>query len=605
MDPAHQPAPPSSAAARSKRKKRKPKKKPQANTNKSDTNTHSDAHSGDDDDFGDSEDEGEDGYKKGGYHRVNIGDVYNKRYVVIRKTGWGHFSTCWLCLDTQTGDNVVLKVQKSASHYTEAAYDEIKLLEAAYTDDPLLRVVRLLDNFTHKGPNGLHVCMVFEVLGSNLLSLIKLYNYRGIPLAVVKRLCFQIMQGLDHLHRNSKIIHTDLKPENILLTSELPPRHKKRSQTASAVVTPQDIVPATVQYAAVGTAVTSTTAVPSAGDNPASGTEQTVSGGGGSGGFMLSADQRRKLKKKIRAKQKRLETCEAHERDVVESQLADMMRKLDLQQQQQPSTAQVITAPAQPAPTTATTTTDAVATTQPTAPLSKSQKKRKKRQAAKAARVAREVANADDDEEQPNPFDVTNPQVIEQFNCKIIDLGNACWTYHHFTEQIQTRQYRSPEVLLGHQYDTSTDMWSMACIVFELVTGDLLFDPHSSEDYERDEDHLAQITELLGGTPRDYALSGKYSKEFYNRDGSLKHISNLHLWDIKSVLMDKYSFNEDDAADLASFIEPMLQFDPKQRATAEEMLQHPWLETDQYEALADEEDEDELVEADDDADVAA
>ena len=38
-------------------------------------------------------------YCRGGYHVVNINDVYHGRYHVIRKLGWGHFSTVWLCLD--------------------------------------------------------------------------------------------------------------------------------------------------------------------------------------------------------------------------------------------------------------------------------------------------------------------------------------------------------------------------------------------------------------------------------------------------------------------------------------------------------------------------
>jgi hypothetical protein len=74
---------------------------------------------------------------------------------------------------------------------------------------------------------------------------------------------------------------------------------------------------------------------------------------------------------------------------------------------------------------------------------------------------------------------------------KICDLGNACWTYKHFTDDIQTRQYRAPEVILGSKYDTSADMWSLACIVFELLTGDLMFDPHAGDNWSREEDHLA------------------------------------------------------------------------------------------------------------------
>lgn len=77
-----------------------------------------------DDDF-----EGNEGYKKGGYHPVRIGERYKSgRYTVLQKLGWGHFSTVWLVHDATNGRQVAMKVQKSAPHYTEAALDEIKLL---------------------------------------------------------------------------------------------------------------------------------------------------------------------------------------------------------------------------------------------------------------------------------------------------------------------------------------------------------------------------------------------------------------------------------------------------------------------------------------------
>jgi serine/threonine-protein kinase SRPK3 len=57
-------------------------------------------------------------------------------------------------------------------------------------------------------------------------------------------------------------------------------------------------------------------------------------------------------------------------------------------------------------------------------------------------------------------------------------------------------------VILGAKYSTPCDMWSFACMVFEMVTGDVLFDPRAGEDYDRDEDHLALFIELLGRIPR-------------------------------------------------------------------------------------------------------
>lgn len=166
---------------------------------------------------------------------------------------------------------------------------------------------------------------------------------------------------------------------------------------------------------------------------------------------------------------------------------------------------------------------------------------------------------------------------VMQLSAKVCDLGNACWTHKHFTDDIQTRQYRSPEVILGKKYDTSADMWSMACFIFELLTGDLLFDPKSGRNFNRDEDHLAQMIELLGRMPKAFTGSGRGAKEFFNRKGELKRIRSLKYWNLDQVLIEKYHFSRREARSLSSFLEPMLQYDPARRATAEESLQHPWL----------------------------
>lgn len=161
-------------------------------------------------------------YCKGGYHPVQVGEQYKDgKYTIVRKLGWGHFSTVWLSKDNTNGKHVALKVVRSAAHYTETALDEIKLLNKvveANKDHPgRAHVVSLLDSFNHKGPHGMHVCMVFEVLGENLLGLIKRWNHRGIPMPLVKQITKQVLLGLDYLHRECGIIHTDLKPENVLI----------------------------------------------------------------------------------------------------------------------------------------------------------------------------------------------------------------------------------------------------------------------------------------------------------------------------------------------------------------------------------------------------
>lgn len=85
-----------------------------------------------------------------------------------------------------------------------------------------------------------------------------------------------------------------------------------------------------------------------------------------------------------------------------------------------------------------------------------------------------------------------------QFNIRLCDMGNACYIDKHYSDLIQTREYRGPEVLLNGEYDESADLWSLACMVFELVTGDYLFDPKKGKTFKKNDDHLALITELIG-----------------------------------------------------------------------------------------------------------
>ena len=139
------------------------------------------------------------------------------------------------------------------------------------------------------------------------------------------------------------------------------------------------------------------------------------------------------------------------------------------------------------------------------------------------------------------------PKISEDVQVKICDMGNGCWTYHHFTPEIQTRQYRSPEVIVGADYNTSADIWSFACTIFEMITGDFLFEPRKGSNYDKDDDHLAQMMELLGKMPKSLALSGKNSRKFFDSRGNLRRISGLNYWPVKKVLTEKYMIREAEA----------------------------------------------------------
>ncbi|OAX83255.1 CMGC/DYRK/YAK protein kinase [Emergomyces africanus] len=94
---------------------------------------------------------------------------------------------------------------------------------------------------------------------------------------------------------------------------------------------------------------------------------------------------------------------------------------------------------------------------------------------------------------------------------KIIDFGSACDERQTVYTYIQSRFYRSPEVLLGLPYSSAIDMWSLGCIVVELFLGLPLF-PGSSE-YNQ----VSRITEMLGMPPNWMLEMGKQSGEFFEK----------------------------------------------------------------------------------------
>ncbi|XP_078597160.1 SRSF protein kinase 3-like isoform X24 [Branchiostoma floridae x Branchiostoma japonicum] len=706
---------------------------------------YADDHDEDEEVLGSDEDEQEDpqDYCKGGYHPVKIGDLFNSRYHVVRKLGWGHFSTVWLAWDLKGRRFVALKVVKSAAHYTETALDEIKLLKCVRESDEIdpmrEKVVQMVDDFKISGVNGTHVCMVFEVLGCHLLKMIIKSNYQGLPLPIVKCIIRQTLQGLEYLHTKCKIIHTDIKPENILLCVD---EAFVRKLAAEATHWQQ------VGAMPSGSAVSTISIIESRNK------EQPTK---------MSKNKKKKMKKKQKRQMELLELQQKQieEEDMKKTQGGEGQENMEQEDastpaatpqeenpvkcnnnpvprptnmEQEPKNMEVGQEKAEEkqnspeklknsrvdpqnnqadnsvqnnsenkeqqrpldnengltnsTPSTSTENTEniktpdsedcplsmeraSMKTSESSEPISSSTSNPETSESPTSSEhlsvpantpvtpstpdtpieikmenlcngemsgaekvngeQEKERRNSPDSEpdletkdnnphtahERPNRElkpetidsksdnsstdgkrvhsteaseasiksdsvpdgypDFFNPDNADIIKVKIADLGNACWVDHHFTEDIQTRQYRSLEVILGSGYSAPADIWSTACMAFELATGDYLFEPHSGEDYSRDEDHIAHIIELLGYMPKHIALSGKYSREFFNRKGELRHIHKLKYWGLYDVLREKYEWPHKEADEFSSFLMPMLELEQERRATAGECLRHPFL----------------------------
>ncbi len=125
-----------------------------------------------------------------------------------------------------------------------------------------------------------------------------------------------------------------------------------------------------------------------------------------------------------------------------------------------------------------------------------------------------------------DPDAVLSEQLIPEppplpISIKIADLGNATPTRKHYTEDIQTRQYRAPEAIVGrNDWGATADIWSVACVVFELLTAEYMFDPQSQGDlFGKDDDHIAQIIELMGEYG-ETKWGGRFSRELFDSSGT-------------------------------------------------------------------------------------
>jgi serine/threonine protein kinase len=117
--------------------------------------------------------------------------------------------------------------------------------------------------------------------------------------------------------------------------------------------------------------------------------------------------------------------------------------------------------------------------------------------------------------------------------------------------------------------------------VFELLTAEYLFEPQAQgQVFSKDDDHLAQIIELLGDFPPSVKQGGRYSRELFDHTGALRYIRHLKPWPLNRVMREKYLFEPDEADVLCSFLEPMLSLDMRERTSASEMVNHPWLDVD-------------------------
>ena len=182
---------------------------------------------------------------------------------------------------------------------------------------------------------------------------------------------------------------------------------------------------------------------------------------------------------------------------------------------------------------------------------------------------------------------------ISDIKIKLIDFGGSYYIDNKPAHPIQTLYYKSPDHILHYNSNDDCgkcDIWAIGCLTYELITGEILFDPNygignsNSNSISNNNNCMLRLIlknmcEILGPIPKYLIDKSKKKDIFYRHDYTIKGINkynaNLLKYKLKSKLNDKLSLIQFDY--VYDFLINILQYDLNDRYSLSNCLNHPFL----------------------------
>lgn len=184
------------------------------------------------------------------------------------------------------------------------------------------------------------------------------------------------------------------------------------------------------------------------------------------------------------------------------------------------------------------------------------------------------------DKASPPPDSRVGRRVPLSSSIQVIDFGSATYDDQYHSSIVSTRHYRAPEVMLGVGWSYPCDIWSVGCILVELLSGDVLFQTHDNLE------HLAMMEAMLGPLPPSMVQRAKAAGQgrYFQRDrlnwpdgaDGRKSIRAVRkMVELRETLREKADTGlRPYLADALDLLHKLLAYEPKERLTAHEALQH-------------------------------
>lgn len=444
-----------------------------------------------------------------------LGRVFHHKYITLKYLGSGTFSKVWLVYCVS--DNEYYAMKMYYPKYQEDGQYEVKhLIQMGATNN----VVQMYDHFTCKDPNPEDdkyknnecVCLIVELMGKSLMKVYDIYD-KGVPYDTFKQLAYRALISLREVHSKG-LIHTDIKLENLMLD-------QLTGEVKEVIDWFKQLQPDKAYESLLNQMI------------PPNWAE-------------LSASKRKSLRKDIKRKAAKRLAQKLY--TIINNHVNEMNQfKVDLDNNNETNNNN-------------TTEVDLEDDDMP------------------------ELVNLEEVKEHEEKVNQENKEVLHddemdmdllRSNIKIADMGNACPIDKIDDDDIQIRSYRAPEVVMGEMYNEKVDVWSMACLFYELLTHEYLFevDTEHDDNVEQDRLLLAQMYATLGKMPVEECIDSERTYQLFDEKGRVLKYKKIDYFPLEQRIAEKRpDLSPRQQTQACQLIRSMMEYNVKKRSSADKCL---------------------------------